>query len=206
MYRNQYLLFCLAIALVLSTALNAGCNVIERVNGLQPLEVGGNDPPTIEWPVPLNYTLEVLMNWDLEYNGQTEQVFPSKNWINDSDGIDTVIYQYKWLSEGDWMNRTPTLLESNSTHGLYSYNFTQQVWWDWSINRVQVEGGPFKFRIFANDSLGNWRLTSIYGYNWGYLFVNPPPLYYVLLNAPIIIAASFGVVVIVAVVWVRKRR
>lgn len=195
----------LAIVLLLSTAINAGCNVIIGPRGVQSLEVGGVDPPTIEWTLPLNYTGEVIFNWDGEYSGQTEEVWPSKNWINDSDGLDTVIYQYKWLNDGEWMNRTPLLLESNSTHGLYSYNFTQRVWWDWGTNRVQIEGGSFKFRIFANDSLGNWRTTPIIGYNGGYLFVNRPLIYYVLLAAPAIITAGF-IAIVVIVVLVRKRK
>ncbi|MFX1369480.1 MAG: hypothetical protein ACFFAY_12850, partial [Promethearchaeota archaeon] len=79
--RNRYYLLYLTIVLLLSTGLNAGCNVIVGPRGIQSLEVGGVDPPTIEWTLPLNYTGEVIFNWDGEYSGQTEEVWPSRNWI-----------------------------------------------------------------------------------------------------------------------------
>ena len=94
---------------------------------------------------------------------------------NDSDSIDTVFYQYAYGTNGEWMNRTPAMVAGDSTNGQYSYTFTQQISWDWEASRPEVEGGLYvKFRIFANDSLGNWRTTLATFKSGNWLIVQTP--------------------------------
>ena len=174
MHRNRYILLGLMIILILSGSPLVRCNQIEVSDEIRALDLGGIDPPTIDWMVPLNSTEELVMCWDGAYTGQTEEVWPSMNWVNDTDGIDTVIYQYQWETDTEWMNRTPTVLEGNSTHGHYSYTFTQSVSWNPETNYPHIEGGSFRFRIFANDTVGNWRTTPTILYQGGYMFIITP--------------------------------
>ena len=167
----RYILLGLMIALTLSGTPIAGCNRIEISSAIHTLDLDGVNPPTIEWSAPLNATEGVTLFWDGVYTGQTENVWPSTNWVNDSDGIDTVIFQYMCQTDIEWMNRTPTLLQGNYTHGQYNYQFIQLVLWNNETNYAYVEGGAFKFRIFANDTLGNWRTTPANHYIGGYPFI-----------------------------------
>ena len=162
------------IVLVLSRVPNAECNGTKNIGEVHILDVGGVDPPTIQWSTPLNATEGVTLFWDGVYTGQTENVWPSTNCVNDSDGIDTVIFQYMCQTDIEWMNRTPILLQGNNTHGQYNYQFIQLVLWNNETNYAYVEGGAFKFRIFANDSLGNWRTTPANHYIGGYPFIITP--------------------------------
>jgi len=171
---TRIILFGLMITLMLSGTPIAECNQIRISGGIHTLDLGGVDPPTIQWSTPLNATEGVTLFWDDVYTGQTEKVWPSTNWVNDSDGIDTVIFQYMCQTDIEWMNRTPTLLQGNYTHGQYNYQFIQLVLWNNETNYAYVEGGPFKFRIFANDTLGNWRTTPANYYIGGYPFIITP--------------------------------
>jgi len=100
--------------------------------------------------------------------------------------------------------RSPTLLEGNSTRGLYSYTMTQSIWWDWDLNTVQVEGGlHVSFRIFANDSIGNWRTTLPTTKSGGWLGIITPPFSNTTLY---IVAFSAAIVVLIMVVIHRRRR
>ena len=202
--RNQCILLCMTVLLLFSGVLNAECKEVEISNNIQTLDIGGVDSPIIEWSISLNATVGIVTMIDAVYTGQTETTYASANWVNDSDGIDTVFYQYAWGYDGDWMNRTPTLLEGNSTHGRYSYTFTQSIWWDYQTSRPQFEGGSsvVSFRIFANDTLGNWRTTPANAYSYGFMQVYPPndSLPALILG----VALVFGVASIV-IVAVRRR-
>jgi hypothetical protein len=201
---KRILLVSLAVVLVLSSALNAECRSTDTFDKFHELDVGGMNPPTIEWMYSDEASVEVGVHWDGVYTGQTEEVWASTNWVNDSDGVDTVIYQYKWWDETQWMNRTPTIIQSNATHGQFHYTFIQSVWWNWEENRPIIEGGGgFRFRIFANDSLGNWRTTIATFYTGGYMAVNPPPEFYLF---PSVIGAIVLTAIIGALaVYVRRR-
>lgn len=211
-FENRYILLVLTIILMLSSTPIAGCNQIEIVDEVHTLDLGGIDPPTIEWLIPLNYTEEMVLCWDGAYTGQTEEVWSSMNWANDSDGIDTVIYQYQWENDTEWMNRTPSVTESNFTHGCYSYTFTQSVSWNSQTNYPQIEGGSFRFRIFANDTLGNWRTTPTILYLGGYMVIFTPTTISTNSSQPFSIPEAallitvFGatIIIVVTVVVVRK--
>ncbi|MHA1928415.1 MAG: hypothetical protein ACTSV2_07535 [Candidatus Thorarchaeota archaeon] len=165
-----------------------------------------SEGPTIEWP----YTEEGnVMAWDGIYSGQTEQVWGHEAWVNDSDGVDCVIFRYQWTSQTEWINQSTTRIDGNDTTGLYSGNFTYDVWWDWEIGYPETEGdgANFKFKIFANDTLGNWKETVSMGYSGGYDMIHPPGdyvLHVTLINVAIIGAVIGGILV---VIWaVRKYR
>lgn len=193
------------IVLVFSSALSAGCNRIEKSGEINTLDVGGVNPPTIGWMIAENAT-PTGMTWDGVYTGQTESTWSYTNWINDSNGIDTVFYQYKFGND-EWENRTPTLIEGNSTRGRYSYTMTQSIWWDWERDTVQVEGGlHVSFRIFANDSLGNWRTTQPTFQNGYWLGVTPPNQYPIPNTIPYIVAFSAVIITLILVVIRRRSR
>lgn len=135
-----------------------------------------SEGPTIEWyEVPENWTL--VFNWDGEYRGQTEEVWTHEHCVNDSDGVHTVIFRYRWFGESEWMNQTATRIEGNETTGFYQSDFTYAVWWNYTTGRPETEGsgGNYYYKVWANDTLGNWNEVKEIGYNGGYLFVNPPP-------------------------------
>ncbi len=204
MRRNRYILLGLMIVLVLSKVPNAECNGTNNIGEVHFLDVGGVDPPTIGWMIAENATA-TGMTWDGVYTGQTESTWSYTSWIKDSDGVDTVFYQYKF-GNSEWENRTPTLIEGNSTRGRYSYTMTQSIWWDWEANTVQVEGGlRVSFRIFANDSLGNWRTTVPTFQNGYWLGITPPSPYWNTNTIPYIVAFSTAIVVLIVVVILRKR-
>jgi hypothetical protein len=76
-----------------------------------------NQGPTIDWHGPVNSSEERVIAWDGIYNGQTEQTFHQGAWINDTDGVDTVVVMMRDYGNTDWTNFTPTLLEGNDTLG-----------------------------------------------------------------------------------------
>jgi len=164
--------------------------------------------PTIEW-FETTGTEQVAIAWDGAYTGQTEEVWTNSRWVNDSDGVDTVIFQYRWTVETEWMNRTSTLIEGNNTMGHYSANFTYAVWWNYETGWPETEGsgGNFYFRIWANDTLGNWNEVEPMLYMGGYMFVEPPADY-ILWRTPLGWAMIGSVVVVasVVIIWMSRRR
>jgi len=173
---NQYFLLGLMIVLMLMGIPLVESNQKEIPGEIQTLDIGGVDPPTIEWMFAENATLATGMTWDGAYTGQTELSWSHSSWVNDADGVDTVFFQYRYSNSGEWMNRTPSMVAGDSTNGQYSYTFTQQVWWNYDTSRPEVEGGLYvEFRIFANDSLGNWRTTLATLKSGGWLSIQPPP-------------------------------
>ena len=203
----QYLLSSLLIVLVLSGIPCAGCTQ-QETRELQLLDVGGEDPPTIEWIYSSeNATMATCMEWDGVYTGQTQLTWAYSSWISDSDGVDTVFFQYRHSYTGEWMNRTPALTEGNATTGKYSYTFTQQITWDWDTSKPVVEGGLYvEFRIFANDTLGNWRTTLQTAKSGYWLSVQPPPVISDPDTFPVIIVVSIVLIAVCVVVLYLKRR
>ncbi len=199
------LMMVLIILLVgVPAAIGAGIMPFDRI---YTLDQGGVDPPIVEWyGIPMNATTGWTMMWDGIYTGQTEEVWEFQNWVNDSDGVDEVIYQFKGWNDDGWINRTSTLIEGDSTYGRYEGNYTYRVWWDWETNRVKSEGGFFWFRIFANDSLGNWIATPPVAYSGGYMLVHPPPQFYIIIFAPFIITASCIALSIITVYVVLRKK
>jgi hypothetical protein len=166
--------------------------------------VSANEGPTIEWYDDIT-TGSVVLAWDGIYNGQTEEVWTDSRWVNDTDGVDTVIFRYRWTGETEWMNRTATLIEGNATVGRYSANFTYDVWWNYDTGRPETEGsgGNFYFKIWANDSLGNWNEVLPMQYTGGYMIVEPP-FDYILWQTPLgwamigtVVVLAFGIIFIV---------
>ena len=150
---------------------------------------------------PENETIAIGTFWDGIYTGQSELLWSYSSWISDPDGVDTVFFQYRYSTGGEWMNRTPTLQEGNSTNGRYSYIFTQSISWDWETSWPQVEGGLYvEFRIFANDSLGNWRTTQASFRSGGWMMISTPPTSF---NIPLEIWWVIGAAVVAIIaVWV----
>ena len=119
-----------------------------------------------------------------------------------------MLFRYRWSSDTQWTNKTPTHIDGNQTVGLYNSNFTYEVWWDYTLNRPQTEGdgGNFYFQVFANDTLGNWSETGLLHYTGGYMLVSPPPEVVFMSNVlPTLVGALVMVIVIGAVVLVRRR-
>jgi len=175
-------------------------------NSVVSLSQSSLEAPSIDWPYS---EPGVVIAWDGAYNGQTEEVWGSSAWVNDSDGVDCVLYRYRWTSQTEWINRTTTLMEGNDTTGRYYGNFTYEVWWNWESGSVETEGdgGFFQFKIFANDTLGNWNETIPVQYNGGYILVYPPADY--VLFTSLVNVAIIGTVIvsIVLVIWaIRKYR
>ncbi len=77
--------------------------------------------------------------------------------LTDLVAIDTVIFQYKQASAGDWTNDT---MDDNSSNVYVNATFTPNL------------NGVWNYRIWANDSLGNsgynpqTNLTVEYEYTW----------------------------------------
>jgi hypothetical protein len=207
---TRYILLGLMIVLVLSGVSNVSSNGIAIDGEIQALDVGGVDPPTIQWvyPADTNWSESTItgVHYDSVYTGQTERTWQYTSWISDPDGVDTVFFQYRHNTNDEWMNRTPSMVASESTNGQYSYTFVQEIWWDWESNWPQIEGGFFvDFRIFANDSLGNWRTTMPTFQDGGWMGVTPPWQYWIPNAIPYIITISAAVIVLIVVV-VRRRR
>ncbi len=115
--------------------------------------------PTIAWfpePVP-------NLSIDGAYTGQTQEIFERRVWVNDSHGVDSVIFRFKWDYDEEWRNRSTVLVEGNETLGRYRGNLT------WPA----PGGGVFQFKIFANNTLGYWNETSPMTVRFGYMYWNP---------------------------------
>jgi len=202
---NRYLLFGLMIVLVFTGIPNVECNDNMNTVEIHPLDVGGAHPPSIGWMFSENATVATGVHIDSVYVGETERTWPYTSQIFDSDGVDTVFFQYRHNRNNEWMNRTPSLISGDSTDGQYSYTFVQKVWYDWESHRAEAEGGGFtEFRIFANDSLGNWRTTMPTFHDISMLTLNLPWHIAVVYMSPLI--AVFGIIGILSVAVLIRRR
>ncbi|MFX1560992.1 MAG: hypothetical protein ACFFBL_10430 [Promethearchaeota archaeon] len=137
--------------------------------------------PNISWFPHPNVTMFI----DGYYNGQREEVFDYWVWVNDSLGVDSVIFRFKWSYDDEWRNRTTVLVDGDEFHGEYKGNLT------WPA----PGGGRFEFRVFANNTLGHWNETSPMTVYFGYLYWNPiytPHFWILFLFLPL--AAVVGIV------------
>jgi hypothetical protein len=112
--------------------------------------------------------------WDGAYTGQTEEVWNFTVWVNDTDTVDCVIFRFQYGSSPEWDNKTTTLISGNSTIGLYAYNLTCSVGWNEEMQYPSLAYSAFSFKVFANDSLGNWAETTTISYTGGYIVIFPP--------------------------------
>ena len=171
------------------------------------LSQSGTNPPTIGWPYgPSNATCIPAIYWDGAYTGQTQEVWTWTYWVNDTDGVDTVLFRFRWGYEDEWFNRSTVLVEGNSTNGRYKGNLTWGVEWNWEEGRPEwVDGsGTFWFKVWANDTLGNWNETPSVHFMGGYMIVNPPLFYWVLIIGQFLIIPVL-VVIILVVVWKKRK-
>lgn len=163
--------------------------------------------PTIDWQYG-DDGQNASLCWDGVYDGQTEEVWSNWVWINDTDGVDSVLFMYMWIGQSNWMNVTGALKEGNSTKGYYNGNFSYRVWWNYTESRPEWEGsgGNFYFKVFANDTLGHWSDTPILTYMGGYLIVKPPTPFFLTPVGLTIIAAVAVASVIIVLAVIRKRK
>jgi len=161
--------------------------------------------PIIEW-WETNET--VVIAWDGAYTGQTEDVFGYTAWVNDTDGVSSVIFRYQWMGESGWMNRSAIRITGNSTNGQFRGNLTYAVWWNYTSGYPETEGsgGNFYFKIWANDTLGNWSETSAMEYTGGYMIVSPPLDYIPWSDQLVLTIASGGIILVVILLLVLFKR
>jgi hypothetical protein len=149
-------------------------------------QISSTGPTISEWPDTSN-TLYI----DGAFTGQIEESFEYNARVNDTDGISTVLFRFKWENDGSWMNRTTIQSEGNETYGIFKGNLT------WPA----PGGGVFEFKVFANDTLGNWDETNPMTVRFGYIYYDPLylPLTWVLVSIVLVALVS-------GAVWLRKGR
>lgn len=146
--------------------------------------------PSITWypePIP---TLVI----DGAYTGQSQEIYERRVWVNDSLGVDIVIFRFKWSYDEEWRNRTTVLVEGDEFLGRYKGNLT------WSA----PGGGTFQFKIFANNTLGHWTETSALTVQFGYMYWDPvytPQFWVLFVFLPVIL-----LIILVAVWKLRQKR
>jgi hypothetical protein len=162
--------------------------------------------PTIDWMYG-DGVQNVTIAWDGVYDGQTEDTWSHWVWVNDTDGVDTVLFMYMWIGESNWRNVTGILKEGNATRGCYNGNVSYRVWWNYTSSRPEWEGsgGNFHFKVFANDTLGHWSESPILTYTGGYMIVKPPTPFFLTPPGLTIIAAVVVGTAIIALVAFKKR-
>ena len=168
----------------------------------------GTNPPIIGWPYgPSNATCMPAICWDGAYTGQTQELWTWTYWVNDTDGVDTVLFRFRWYYDDEWFNKSTVRVSGNMTNGRYNGNLTWSVVWNWQRGSPEsVNGsGTFFFKVWANDTYGNWNETSPVHYMGGYLFVNPPPFYWVLIIGQLLIIPVLSLIVLV-IIWKRRKK
>ena len=168
----------LCITLLLSW-IGAGKTTLRRPLALSTgaMTVADDQGPTIEWyDIPENSSTVIGIMWDGVYTGQTVEVRRHIVQVSDSDGVDTVILMFRWPSYDTWTNVTGVLVSGNSKSGSYAANFTYLVWWNETSSSPAWEGdgGYYYYKVWANDTLGNWSTVPEVYYMGGYAAVFPP--------------------------------
>lgn len=83
--------------------------------------------------------------------------------VNDSDGVDVVIFRFHRLEDDSWTNITGSRVGGNNTDGEYSAMIS------WTIPWPQGGVVQHNLQVFANDSLGNWAETDeVFHHSYGY--------------------------------------
>lgn len=206
-------LVCVMVLLSCTYSATSLANPVEPSALVHHVPSDSSSAPIIDWfGPPENSTEGMTICWDGLYNGQTEEVWDFEVWVNDTDGVDSVIFRFLCGSSSEWENKTTTLIEGNSTSGLYAGNLTYPVEWNWEKEYPVVPYSVFSFKVFANDSLGNWAETTTRTYMGGYVVVYPPststtlgiPYGWLFLGA---IGGAFGIVAVIFVLYsIRIRR
>lgn len=145
--------------------------------------------PSISWPPDPNIT----MCFDGYYNGQKQEIFDYWVWANDSLGVDSVIFRFKWSYDDEWRNTTTVIVEGDEFHGRYRGYLT------WPA----PGGGRFEFKVFANNTLGYWNETSPMTVYFGYLYWNPiyTPHFWILF-----VILPIGSLIVIVGVWKLRRK
>ncbi|MBY8997833.1 MAG: hypothetical protein KGD60_08870 [Candidatus Thorarchaeota archaeon] len=115
--------------------------------------------PSISWPPEPYFTLVI----DGAYTGQSQEIYERRVGVNDSLGVDSVIFRFKWSNDEEWLNRTAVLIEGDEFIGRYKGNLT------WPA----PGGGIFQLKVFANNTLGYWNETSPITIHFGYMYWDP---------------------------------
>ncbi len=118
-----------------------------------------NTGPTFSWSDDYS-----IMAVDAIYYGQKEQTLVVDSYINDSDGIDTVILRLLWEPEDEWVNISATQSEGNSIWGYWNTTLK------WQVDRMT--GWFFEVKMWANDTLGNWSETAVMGIEFVYFLIS----------------------------------
>jgi len=161
-----------------------------------------SEPPTIEdYPISENDTVTGLQI-DAIYSGQTEQVFSFHAAVNDSDGVDSVMFRYH--VSGEWQNQKAMRTSGTVIDGIYTGNITFSIEWNPVKQLPEPRSIEFSFKIFANDTLGNWVETIPIPYSYFYWQIMTPT------NQPnndvlLIIGASFVAAIVVIAIYMKRR-
>ena len=148
-----------------------------------------NGSPNVEdW-----YTGELVV--DAISFGGGEDSFTSGRWVSDSDGVDTVLFRFRMSGDDSWVNRTTEMTSGNSTRGYYAGHLTYEV-------KPIVR---FEFKVFANDTLGNWIETELMTAEYAYVIY--PAWFAVLfwMNSyllPIVVSVS----AVIVLLYVKRRK
>ena len=150
-------------------------NSKENSVGIHSILSDSSSAPIIDWFGPEENSTELAtIMWDGVYTGQTQEVWSFDVWVHDVDDVDCVLFRFLCGSNSEWENKTTKRIEGNSTSGLYAGNLTYSVEWNWDYGSPAPEYNAFSFKVFANDSLGNWAETTTITYIGGYLVVFSP--------------------------------
>ncbi len=187
-------------------------NQIGTPDEIQILDTGGVNPPSIGWVYAADTNWSEHITTGVQHDVLYDEFLTEYTWsytsqIQDSDGVDTVFFQYRHNTNGDWMNDTPSMISGDSTDGTYSYTFVQEIWWNWTTSSPVIEEGSYtEFRIFANDSLGNWRTTMPTFQNVILMVFRPPWQYQLLQASPLIFVLGIIGALYIKVVIRRRNR
>lgn len=153
------ILICIVLVSSCIIGLDTHDELIQRSGFLK-----SNSPtlgPTIEWHDDPNETIF----FDGVYTGQTGWFFEWTAHVNDSDGVDTVLFRFKKRQEETWINRSTVIIEGDEVDGEYQGNIT------WKIPWPEKVGVRFQLKVWANDTLGNWNETIPLNVSYGYYII-----------------------------------
>ena len=173
-----------------------------------------SNSPTIEWyPRPANVTEPNIIFWDGIYTGQTQETWIWTVCVNDSDGIDTVFFRFQYTDSDEWFNKSTIRIEGDVIQGKYEVTLTWGVTWnsEWESPMWVNGSGTFWFKVWANDTLGNWNETEPVLYTGGYLIIHTPTTPSSSINPPYelyIIGGftCFSIAVIVSYITIKRKK
>ena len=151
--------------------------------------------PKIQW----NWKQGDWMAIDGIYRGQTEERFEFGTYIQDPDGVSTVLLRVKWPDSGDWINCSTVRTDGKEETTYYSGNIT----WTPVMDLI-----TFHIKIFANDTLGNWSETTPLGVEFVYVAIITSTTSTTTSerNYPWLLVLSFLGVLILAIILIWKHK